>query len=270
MAPFPGFEREIPWDITDEDVARLVPAISGRRGVITAGARTCRSEAERRGLLDFARALGWPLFADAPSQVRVQSESVIAHFDATIRSGIFDDSLPEVVIRLGALLTSKATNQWLARSGALQLGIDRHGLIPDPDAVLSQRFTAVPASVTGRLAAGKPDPAPQEWTRRWSSAAKYRPGGDRAGHRFDIAGCDERARRCTRCAGIDPGIRRTARGVFHAGARPRRIRCSPRWYEGVRQPGNQRDRWHDCHRHRYRARIRRPHDGALWRRGIPP
>lgn len=164
------FGESTPWSITDEDVARLVPAISGRRGVVVAGARACRWPEERVAVLGFADALGWPVLADAPSGLRVPADPVVDCFDSILRAGVFDEDPPEVVIRLGGLLASKATNQWLSGTPALHLAVDRHGRCPDPDGVLSQRFVAVPSEVLSRLGTGDPAPAPAGWTRKWSTA----------------------------------------------------------------------------------------------------
>lgn len=164
------FGRNPPWSITDEDVARLVPAISGRRGVIVAGARACRGPGERQGVLGFADVMGWPVLADGPSGLRVPAHSVVDCFDSILRAGVFDEEPPEVVIRLGGLLASKATNQWLSGAPVLNLAVDRHGRCPDPDGVLSRRFIAVPSEVLARLGTGDPAPAPPGWTRKWSTA----------------------------------------------------------------------------------------------------
>ncbi|MCZ7630446.1 MAG: 2-succinyl-5-enolpyruvyl-6-hydroxy-3-cyclohexene-1-carboxylic-acid synthase [Microthrixaceae bacterium] len=161
-----------PWSITDEDVARLVPAISGRRGGLVAGARASRCDEERSAILDFAAALGWPVLADASSGLRVPSEVVVDCFDAILRAGAFDQERPEVVIRLGGLLASKATNQWLSDVAGFNIAVDRHGRCPDPAGVLSQRFMAVPSEVLAKLAAGDPPPAPVGWTRRWSKSSR--------------------------------------------------------------------------------------------------
>lgn len=158
------------WNITDEDVARLVPAISGRRVVVVAGARATRSHQEREVVLDVAGGLGWPVLADAPSGLRVPCESVVGSFDAIVRAGVFDEDPPEVVIRLGGLLASKATNQWLSGARALNLAVDRHGRIPDPDGVVTRRFVAVASEVLARLRAADPAPAPTDWTRKWSES----------------------------------------------------------------------------------------------------
>lgn len=168
--PGPALSYATPWSITDEDVARLVPVISGRRGIIVAGARACRSEAERAAVLGFAENLGWPVLAEATSGLRVPAEPVMWGFDAMIRSGVFDAGTPEVVIRLGGLVASKATNQWLSAARVPQLAVDRYGRCPDPQGVVSRHFLAVPADVLTRLAAGAPAPAPPEWTDKWRAA----------------------------------------------------------------------------------------------------
>ena len=74
------------------------------------------------------------------------------------------------MLRLGALHSSRVLGEWLARSGAVQVGIDRHGLVPDPDHVLSWSRPADPAEVCRQLAGARTEPAPLEWTRAWADA----------------------------------------------------------------------------------------------------
>lgn len=159
-----------PWQLTDEDLARMAPLISARRGVVVAGDRTARTGHERDAVIGFAETLGWPLFADAASGVRVPAEPVVAHFDSVLRSGRFDASPPEVVLRLGALVTSRNLANWLATSGATQFAFDRYGLCPDPDHVLTRDFPVSPPDALGSLLACRPEPAPGTWSSQWARA----------------------------------------------------------------------------------------------------
>src|SRR5438270_679438 len=61
----------------------------------------------------FAAAAGWPVLADAVSQLRTDPQTV-STYEALLRSEEFARAhRPELVIRLGAPLTSKVANAWL-------------------------------------------------------------------------------------------------------------------------------------------------------------
>jgi len=77
---------------------------------------------------------------------------VITASDAILRHSAMGELLrPAVVLRIGSLLASRVTNEWLARSGAVQLGIDRYGCCPDPDRVLTAVIHATPAGAANDI-----------------------------------------------------------------------------------------------------------------------
>ncbi|MFN7968404.1 MAG: 2-succinyl-5-enolpyruvyl-6-hydroxy-3-cyclohexene-1-carboxylic-acid synthase [Acidimicrobiales bacterium] len=159
------------WGLVDEELGRTLAAVSGRRGLIVAGARTAMTAADADAVLALADTLGWPVLADAPSGCRRTHPRVVTTADALLRhDGFADAHRPEFVLRLGALHSSRVLGEWLARSGAVQVGIDRHGLVPDPDHVLSWSRPADPAEVCRQLAGARTEPAPLEWTRAWADA----------------------------------------------------------------------------------------------------
>ncbi len=140
------------WALLDEQLGRLAPVFAAQRGVIVAGVRATRDEAERDAVLALARACGWPVLADAQSGLRVPDPNVVTTFDALLRTGAAVDALrPAVVVHLGGLLSSRVTNEWLAASGALHLGFDRHGVVPDPDGVLADALAVAPAQAATQL-----------------------------------------------------------------------------------------------------------------------
>ena len=159
------------WGLVDEELGRTLAAVSGRRGLIVAGARTAMTAADADAVLALADTLGWPVLADAPSGCRRTHPRVVTTADALLRhDGFAAAHRPEFVLRLGALHSSRVLGEWLARSGAVQVGIDRHGLVPDPDHVLSWSRPADPAEVCRQLAGARTEPAPLEWTRAWADA----------------------------------------------------------------------------------------------------
>lgn len=96
---------------TASDVARLVALVRAHpRGLVVAGwgAHIDPVVADR-----FARAAGWPVLADPLSQLRTGSQA-ISTYEGLLRVVGFDRAYrPDLVVRLGAPLTSKITNAWL-------------------------------------------------------------------------------------------------------------------------------------------------------------
>ncbi|MFZ4516746.1 MAG: 2-succinyl-5-enolpyruvyl-6-hydroxy-3-cyclohexene-1-carboxylic-acid synthase [Microthrixaceae bacterium] len=177
--PLPAPRPGAAWSLPDEELARLAGAVAGRRGVVVAGARTVRTDdahaaeaaEDRDAVLGLARTLGWPVLADAASGCRVPAPGVVAGFDALLRHAPTAEALrPEVVLRLGGAPASKVLGEFLAASGALQVGVDRADRVPDPQRVLARTLHADPAELCRRLAGVKPDPAPEGWARAWASA----------------------------------------------------------------------------------------------------
>ncbi len=160
-----------PWVLTDEDVARLAEALAGRRGLIVAGVRAAADEAETAALWELADVLRWPVLADAPSGMRVPRDGLVTTSDLLLRHpGFADEHRPEVVVRLGGLLSSKVTAQFLATSTPTQFGFDRFGRCPDPDRVLSATFAVNPSDAARSLLAASPAPAPVGWRSGWVEA----------------------------------------------------------------------------------------------------
>lgn len=154
-APWHSFERADPGalDVSDR--------VAGRRGLVVAGA-------DAPGPLvvhGVAEALGWPVVADARSGCRVPTRTTVAAFDALLRSPAFAaEHRPDVVLRLGAPLTSRVLNEWLAASGANQvLAHPRHAWL-DAD----RTAATVAASVT----VARPVPSPRNWLDGWVEAER--------------------------------------------------------------------------------------------------
>ncbi len=92
-------------------IAEMIRTIDpARGGVIVAG----RGAGDPDNVLRLGERLGWPVVADHRSGCRVTGRS-IGHTDAMLRNTTFAESMaPAMVIRLGEVLTSKITEQWLA------------------------------------------------------------------------------------------------------------------------------------------------------------
>jgi 2-succinyl-5-enolpyruvyl-6-hydroxy-3-cyclohexene-1-carboxylate synthase len=152
------------------------------RATVTALARLL---AERRGLLvcgpqddpalpaaaaALAAAAGMPIFADPLSQVRAGAHDlsrVIPTADHLATAGVLEFMAPEVVLRVGALPTSKPVWQWLgAHPEVLQVVIDT-GDWRDPTATVALMVRADPVITLQAVAAGIARPAPSDWLNRW-------------------------------------------------------------------------------------------------------
>lgn len=163
------------------DARALAQSLSGRRGVIVAGRGSDTS------VIDLARALGWPVFADARSGLRRSeaSDIVMSHFDGVVRVEEFvARHQPEVVLRVGEPPASKVLAQWLAKCGARTVHVHPYVKVIDPDHSVSVRVVAdvasVVAAVMSHLVATEPT-----WLREWMAA-------EHAARKAVSAWCDAR------------------------------------------------------------------------------
>ncbi|MHB1139769.1 MAG: 2-succinyl-5-enolpyruvyl-6-hydroxy-3-cyclohexene-1-carboxylic-acid synthase, partial [Microthrixaceae bacterium] len=175
--PVPGEGERFPtgaqWGLPDEELARLVPALSGRRGVIVAGVRAARTDADARAVHLLADHLGWPVLADGPSGCRIEVLGCVTAFDELLRHAPFaEEHVPEVVLRIGGLHATKAVHRWIATSGALVLGLDPYGAVPDPDRVVTQSIPADVATVCDQLRSVVTEAAAAPWRQDWVTAER--------------------------------------------------------------------------------------------------
>lgn len=171
----------------------LVDAVAARvrgveRGAIVAGWGITNPA----GVEALARALGWPLLADAISNVRV-GPNVVSTYEALVRDDRFAEAhCPEVVLRFGAPLTSKVTGQWL-RAAPEQVVVDGDDAWLDPHRTATVHVRADAGALAARLAlvfAGggfrSPNAPPSKWLAAWRDAER------RARNRIDsILDADE-------------------------------------------------------------------------------
>ncbi|MBS1878990.1 MAG: 2-succinyl-5-enolpyruvyl-6-hydroxy-3-cyclohexene-1-carboxylic-acid synthase [Actinobacteria bacterium] len=146
----------------DEIAAHIGDAISG---VIIAGRQV---DAElREPLAHLARAAGFPILADATSQLRLGPHDrslVVAGYDQLLREEHFARAVvPELVLRFGEMPTSKPLRAWLAASGAEEIVIDPGGGWNEP----SRRAAAIVRAEPSALAAG--------WARRLGNEERGEP-----------------------------------------------------------------------------------------------
>lgn len=159
------------WGLTDERLGAVRAALSGRRGVIIAGDRAATTDSDAIAVHRLGVQLGWPILADGPSGCRRELPATVTAFDSILRHEPFADThRPDVVLRLGGLLASKALERWLSESSAIQIGIDSFGICPDPSRTLDDCQHVDVATAADQIRSVKPDPAPGRWMEAWTEA----------------------------------------------------------------------------------------------------
>lgn len=145
-------------------IARLVPMMSGKNGVIIAG-RGATAE-----VLTLAESLGWPVFADATSGLRECHGNVIVGFDPVLRSARFTGNhVPAVIVRIGDPPASKVLAQWSVSTGARIIQVNDHESVVDPDHKVAVAVSG-PVDRIVALLAGSVSPAEPGWLASWMSA----------------------------------------------------------------------------------------------------
>jgi len=143
------------------------------RGVLVAGwgADVAVETASR-----FAAAAGWLVIADPLSGLRV-GEHAISTYDALLRAAKFSNAhVPDLVVRVGAPLTSTVAGQWLERANATWL-VDPDGIWLDPSRAATTRLAAEAGAlleVVAELLEAAPgpgsSPVPDAWLDEWFAA----------------------------------------------------------------------------------------------------
>jgi 2-succinyl-5-enolpyruvyl-6-hydroxy-3-cyclohexene-1-carboxylate synthase len=124
------------------------------RGLIIVGPRTADPAVEQ-AILQLARTTGYPLLADPLSQLRGSESAevpVIASYDAFLRTDCFGAcSLPQIVLRFGAMPTSRSLWLYLKRSHCQQVVVDPATGWEEPTQLAAQMFYAEPGSFCREL-----------------------------------------------------------------------------------------------------------------------
>lgn len=155
-----------PRVVGTETLAKLSLRLSGKRGVIVAGAG-CN---EREALLALATALQWPIIADPLSNVRLDSRQVIRHADAFLRDSLLAKAfVPQAVLRFGSLPASKVVNTWLRESTPEVTSVTNTTTLIDPDRLTSVHITTDIAQLCRDLS-GVVSPIESDWQKKWCAA----------------------------------------------------------------------------------------------------
>lgn len=145
-------------------VDRFVSLMSNRRGVVIAGRGATRE------VLEFAQAIGWPVFADARSGLRVCESHVVVAFDSILRhQGFADSHVPDIVLRVGEPPASKVTAQWLTRHNREIVHVQPNASVVDPDHSVGATFVGPVAEL---FAAATPlvSAIDSQWSAEWNAA----------------------------------------------------------------------------------------------------
>ena len=176
--PIPGRAAGRPW-VSHSHCSASGGVHPGRtvpfRGVVVAG-QTEHQPGEGDTAMDvaggaarLAERVGWPLLADPLSGAR-HTANAIATYDLLLRDPSFcDRAIPEMVIRVGDLPTSKPLRAWLARlADARQLLLDPHQSWQDPAAVATEIETGHPVAALDTLGGDRPPDL--SWLQEWRAA----------------------------------------------------------------------------------------------------
>ncbi|HTO01766.1 MAG TPA: 2-succinyl-5-enolpyruvyl-6-hydroxy-3-cyclohexene-1-carboxylic-acid synthase [Microthrixaceae bacterium] len=162
-----------PGGLAEGTLAKLVNAFSSSSGVIVAGVRASRSQSDAHAVHLLADHLGWPVIADGPSGCRLEVLGCITAFDGILKhQGFVEENQPDVILRIGGLLTSKALNRWIAESPAKKFGLDPDDGQPDPDKVFRVPIVAPVAVVCNQLRSRITEVSEASWRERWVEAER--------------------------------------------------------------------------------------------------
>jgi 2-succinyl-5-enolpyruvyl-6-hydroxy-3-cyclohexene-1-carboxylate synthase len=156
--------RAEPAALPAADAADLVLRIAAaRRGLVVAGWGSPVEAAQT------AAVLRWPLLADGISGQR-HSDGAVTTYEALLRvPGFAEQHRPDLVIRFGGPLTSKAATVWLD-AGVPQILVDPAGAWLDPGRAAAERIPSLP-NLAGIVASDAPGDGPvDDWYEAWIAA----------------------------------------------------------------------------------------------------
>ncbi len=194
LAAWEGRAQQMPYIEVDqapagapapETMSRLREMLRGaERGLIVAG--PLDDPALPQPLLQLAQRLAYPILADPLSQLRCgehERAMVLSAYDAYLRSDSFGArARPELILRFGAMPTSKTLLLYLKRHAACPLVVvDGNAGWEEPTQLAAQLLHADPAALCQRLlamleqqqtpAASSASPS-RAWLRMWRGAEK--------------------------------------------------------------------------------------------------
>jgi 2-succinyl-5-enolpyruvyl-6-hydroxy-3-cyclohexene-1-carboxylate synthase len=153
-------------------VSDFAELITGReRGVILAGRQHDPDIATAVAAL--SEACGYPVLPEPTSQLRAGTHSldnVVAHYDAIFRA-LPDRLAPELVVRVGDMVTSKAVRTWLiSHRECRQVVFDPHGAWNEPTGTADLIARADPGLLFASFAEEIEARADRTWLEAWRAA----------------------------------------------------------------------------------------------------
>src|SRR5262249_34159447 len=157
------------------DNERLAATLrEAQQGLIVVGPRHC-DERLAEPILRLGERLGFPVLADPLSGLRGRAaertscDLVIAGYDALLRAERFAErAAPELVLRFGPMLTSKAFLLYLQRHPhCQQIVIDHQGGWEEPTQLASEVVQADPWNLSWGLLQTIPRELPERADTRW-------------------------------------------------------------------------------------------------------
>jgi len=164
--------RRAPRSPTAAILASVAEAIGDNpRGLVVAGRQPNPELAEYVTAL--ARAAGYPVLAEPTSQLRAGAhdrEPVVATYDAILREPP-SRLRPDLVLRFGDMVTSKALRQWIAgNQDCRQLVVDPDGAWNEPTGSADEILRVDPRTLCDDLVGILPRRAESEWLESWLGA----------------------------------------------------------------------------------------------------
>lgn len=153
-------------------VSEFADLITGHeRGLIIAGRQHDPGIANAVAAL--SQACGYPVLPEPTSQLRAGThplDNVVAHYDGVFRA--FPDRLaPELVVRVGDMVTSKAVRTWLtSHRECRQVVIDPHGAWNEPTATADLMARADPGLLLASFAQEIEARSDRSWLESWRTA----------------------------------------------------------------------------------------------------
>lgn len=176
-------------------VARLAEELAAvSRGLIVCGPQD--DPAFASSVTGLATALGFPLLADPLSQVRTGSHDltlVVDNYDAFLRHTAICRALaPDLILRFGALPTSKPLQQFLQRyAERRQILIDGDAGWRDPLAIASALIHAEPSLLSRDVGAALPAARDALRSRQWAHTWLRVAGSTRVALRRELGASEE-------------------------------------------------------------------------------
>lgn len=144
---------------------------SAERGVIIAGPRDAQ-DGLGEAAIALGRAYGFPVLAEAASNVRFAQEGVVTVYDGILRHpGFASRHTPELVLHLGGGLTTKVIRGWLDKSGAHLVQLSDSGQLHDPQHVGAEVLEGDPVAACRALVEGQA-PRASKWAQDFAEAER--------------------------------------------------------------------------------------------------